>query len=419
MTADLLVVENLGKAYFRFDSEWKRFARWLGFATRPTAERWVLRHVGFRVRPGEAVGIVGQNGAGKSTLLKLVTGTAQPNEGRVTSAGRVAALLELGLGFNPELTGRDNARHAAGLMGLSSDEVANVMPAIEAFAEVGEYFDQPMRTYSSGMQMRVAFSVATAVRPDLLIVDEALSVGDAYFVHKSFQRMRSFREAGTSLLVVSHDAGAIQTLCDRAILLEQGRIILDGPPVQVLDYYNALIAERENATVRTVVRDAHVATESGTGEIIFTAIELLDASGSAVEYVPVGSQVTLRARVKAEAAVPRLVFGYMLRDRLGQPVFGTNTDHTGDVVERLEVGDEVVFTARFACNLGPGTYSVSVALSSTETHLVNNYQWKDLALIFTVANVGFPLFVGCAYLPAQIAVERPVSISRGPAVPGA
>lgn len=406
MSRELLAVENLGKAYYQFDNELKRFARWFGLPTRATSERWVLRHVGFRLHAGETVGIVGQNGAGKSTLLKLVTGTAQPNEGHIRVTGRVAALLELGLGFNPELTGRANARHAAGLMGLGGLQVESLLPEIEGFAEIGEYFDQPMRMYSSGMQMRVAFSVATAIRPDLLIVDEALSVGDAYFVHKCFQRMRTFRDEGTSLLIVSHDAGAIQSLCDRAILLEHGRALLDGPPSQVLDYYNALIAERENSTVRTVLREAHVATESGTGEVVFERVDLLDAFGVPVEYVSVGAPVTLCARVAAISPVPRLVFGYMVRDRLGQPIFGTNTDHTGDILYGVEAGEHVMFTATFDCNLGPGTYSVSVALSSTETHLVNNYQWKDLALVFTVANVGLPMFVGCAYVPPTIAVKR-------------
>lgn len=409
MSGDLLVVENIGKAYFRYSSEIKRFARWFGVPTQPSSESWVLRHVGFRVRAGESVGIIGQNGAGKSTLLKLVAGTARPNEGRVWANGSVSALLELGLGFAPELSGRANARHAAGLMGLSQADIATLMPSIEEFAEIGEYFDQPMRTYSSGMQMRVAFSVATAVKPDLLIVDEALSVGDAYFVHKSFQRMRSFREAGSSLLVVSHDAGAIQTLCDRAILLEQGRIILDGSPSEVLDYYNALIAERENSTVRTVRREAQTATESGTGEATFEAVQLLNSAGQPVEYVEVGQHVQLRARVRIGGSVPRLVFGYMLRDRLGQAIFGTNTHHTENHIEGLVEGDRVEFVARFRCDLGPGTYSVSVALHSAQSHLVKNYHWKDLALIFTVANADKPTFVGCAYIPAQITWERAAS----------
>lgn len=412
MSSEILVVENVGKAYLEFESEILRFARWFGVPATPLAEHWVLRHVSFRLAAGESVGVVGQNGAGKSTLLKLISGTARPNEGCVRIHGRVAALLELGLGFNAELSGRENSQHAAGLMGLSIDQIQRLMPEIEAFAEIGEYFDQPVRTYSSGMQMRVAFSVATCVRPDVLIVDEALAVGDAYFVHKSFQRIRSFKEQGTSLLIVSHDAGAIQALCDRALLLEAGRLVLDGGPQEVLDYYNALIAEKENRTVRIERREANVATESGTGEAVFDSVALLDSAGQPVEYVGVGDPVTLLARVRANASIPRLVFGYMIRDRLGQPVFGTNTSYTDQVVCDVSTNDMVEFRVSFVAALGPGTYSVSLALSSTETHLVNNYQWRDLALLFTVANLRHPTFVGVAFVPPLIDVS---TISGGAA----
>lgn len=412
MSTDVLVVENAGKAYLDFSSELHRFARWFGVPVRPKAENWVLRHASFRVKAGEALGIIGQNGAGKSTLLKLIVGTARPSEGSVWSQGRVSALLELGLGFNPELSGAENVRHAAGLMGLQAEEIERLMPQIEDFAEIGDYFHQPVRTYSSGMQMRIAFSVATAVRPDVFIVDEALSVGDAYFVHKCFQRIREFREAGTTLLIVSHDATAIQSMCDRAILLEAGRVILDGRPQEVFDYYNARIADKENATIRTERREAFTATESGSGEVVFESLKLLDASGREVEYIGVGERVTLRARVRVHKPVPSLVFGYMLRDRLGQPVYGTNTHYTGQMIADSGAGELIEFNAQFDAALGPGSYSVSVALSSTETHLVNNYQWRDLALVFTVANLNQPSFVGVAYLPPVIEIRRP-SEARG------
>lgn len=403
---EVIRVEGVGKAYLSYENEILRFARWFGISTRSSSESWVLRHVSFRLAAGEAIAIVGQNGAGKSTLLKLIVGTARPNEGAISINGRVAALLELGLGFSPELSGRENVRQAAGLMGLTDAEVQVLMPSIEAFAEIGDYFDQPVRTYSSGMQMRVAFSVATAIRPDILIIDEALAVGDAYFVHKSFQRIREFKESGTTLLFVSHDPAAVQALCDRAILLEQGRVVLDGRPQEVLDYYNALIAEKENRTVKVERRQAVVATESGTGEAAFDSIALLDAQGSPVEYVGVADPVILQARVRVNSPIHRLVFGYMIRDRLGQPVYGTNTSHTDQVIETLQAGDIVEFRACFPANFGPGSYSVSVALSSTETHLVNNYQWRDLAMVFTVANLRYPNFVGVAFVPPAITVHK-------------
>lgn len=406
MSADSLVVENVGKVYREYASEVQRFASWFGVPVVPVAEHWVLRHVSFKVAAGEAVGIVGQNGAGKSTLLKMIAGTTLPNEGKAATFGRVSALLELGLGFNPELSGRENARHAAGLMGIDGPKIDRLIPQIEAFAEVGDYFDQSMRTYSSGMQMRVAFSVATAIRPDVLIVDEALAVGDAYFVHKCYQRIRQFREAGTTLLIVSHDPSAVQALCDRAILLDRGRLVLDGPPQEVFDYYNALIAEKENSGVRTQAREGLVATESGSGEAVFEQLDILDAQGRPVEYIEVGRSVTLRALVRINSDVDRLVFGYMIRDRLGQAVYGTNTHYTGQALEDVGEGELVEFLASFQANLGAGSYSVSVALSSTETHLVRNYEWKDLALVFTVANVDHPAFVGVSHMPPRIEILR-------------
>jgi lipopolysaccharide transport system ATP-binding protein len=406
VTQPALIIENAGKAYVKYRSEFQRFARWFGFSVTPLVEQWAVRHVNFRLGRGESVGLIGQNGAGKSTILKMVTGTTRPTEGRITVDGRVSALLELGLGMNGELTGRENAIHSAGLMGISQETIHELLPSIEAFAEIGKYFNQPMRTYSAGMQMRVAFSVATALRPEVLIVDEALAVGDTYFVHKCIQRIREFREAGATLLIASHDPTAIQTLCDRAILVDGGRMVLDGNPQEVFDYYNALIADKENQTVRTKrSADGRVATESGTGEAMIEQLELLDANGEPVEYVGVGQPVTLRARARVKSKIDRLVYGYMIRDRLGQPVFGTNTYYTDQVCGDLNPGDEVEFDAEFPMNLGVGSYSVSVALTRPETHLVNNYQWRDLALVFTVANLNQPKFVGTAWIPAAIKVS--------------
>lgn len=407
MSRPALIVDDVGKAYVEYSSELHRVARWFGASAKALSEHWVVRHISFRVNAGESLGIIGQNGAGKSTLLKMITGTTKPAEGRIAVNGRVSALLELGLGFNPELTGRENAIYSAGLMGLPRDQIDNLIPLIEDFAEIGEYFDQPMRTYSSGMQMRVAFSVATVIRPDILIVDEALSVGDAYFVHKCFKRIREFREAGTTLLIVSHDASAIQTLCDRAVLLDGGRMVLDGEPQEVLDYYNALIAEKENSTVRTSrTNRGAVATESGTGEASIESIVMLDESGERVEYIGVGQVVSLSVHVKVNSSIKQLVFGYMIRDRLGQPVFGTNTHHTGQVCQDLSAGDSLDIRVHFPANFGPGSYSVSVALTEAETHLIRNYQWRDLALVFTVANVKHPQFVGTAWVPPRIEVSH-------------
>lgn len=407
MSAAVLKIEGLGKAFREYRMEWQRMVGWFGGKHKTASETWVLRDISFQVFAGECVGIAGQNGAGKSTLLKLVTGTLRPTEGRIAVAGRIAAILELGMGFNPDLTGRDNARFTAGLMGMSPAQIDAIIPEVEAFAEIGEYFDQPLRTYSSGMQMRVAFSVVTAVRPEILIIDEALSVGDTYFSHKSMARIRKFREEGTTLLFVSHDPGAIQSLCDRAILLDHGRLLMDGDPSEVMDYYNALIAEKENETVEVKhLLSGKVQTSSGTREAVVESIGLFNGQGEPVEFVNVGDPVELRVRARIHGAIPRLVFGYMIKDRLGQPVFGTNTHHTRQALEGLQDGQIVEYRVAFPMNFGPGSYSVSTALCSTETHLVNNYEWRDLALVFNVANQNRDLFVGSAWVPPTIEVRR-------------
>ena len=401
-------VDNLGKAYKQYPNHWSRLLEWMlpgrGLRHKP---KWVLSDINFRVDPGEAVGIIGINGAGKSTLLKLITGTAQPSTGNVTITGKVAALLELGMGFHPDFTGRQNAMMAGQLLGMRAEEVYSLMPEIEAFADIGDYIDQPVRIYSSGMQMRLAFSVATARRPDVLIVDEALSVGDAYFQHKSFDRIRSFGKLGTTLLIVSHDKGAIQSICDRAILLDSGRVAKEGSPEEIMDFYNALIAERENETVRVEkLADGKLQTTSGTGEATVQDIALLNAAGEQVEAIDVASPITLRVKVTVNAPIQRLVLGYMIKDRLGQTMYGTNTDLKKLPLHDVLPGEQITFRFAFPMNLGPGSYSIATALVSSETHLVNNYEWRDLALVFTVMNMTREHFEGCAWLDPAIEIDR-------------
>jgi lipopolysaccharide transport system ATP-binding protein len=364
--------------------------------------------VSFDIHPGEAIGIIGQNGAGKSTLLKMITGTLQPTEGTISINGRISAILELGMGFDPNLTGRQNIYHAAGLMGFNTPQIEESMPAMENFAEIGEYFDDPVRTYSSGMQMRIAFAVATAWRPDILIVDEALSVGDAYFQHKSFDRIREFQEQGTTLLIVSHDRSAIQSLCQRAILLEKGSVIKDGDPEEVFDFYNALIAEKENSTVEVKkLHDGRAQTSSGTGEAGVEEIGLYNAKGEAVEYVGVGEPVELRIRVKVKQDIDSLVLGFAIKDRLGQTMYGINTWHTGQVIEQTRADEEYEYTVKFPVNFGIGSYSFAVALHDRDTHMTRNYEWRDLAYVFNVINKDKQEFCGCCWIE-PIGIEEVV-----------
>ncbi|MBF0528322.1 MAG: ABC transporter ATP-binding protein [Deltaproteobacteria bacterium] len=404
----ILQVENIGKAYKRYAGEWKRVLSWFGADFAPVEKHWVLRDVSFQLAPGESVGIIGQNGAGKSTLLKIITGTARPTEGQVTVRGSLAAILELGMGFNPELTGRQNAYHAAGLMGYSRAQIREAMPRIEAFAEIDRYFDQAVRTYSTGMHVRVAFSVVTAFRPDVLIIDEALSVGDTYFQHKSFERIREFQKQGTTLLLVSHDRHAIQSICTRALLFEKGRLCMEGLPEEISDYYNALIAERESGTIRqTKLPDGRSQTISGTREATVEDIVLLDVQDLRVEIVEVAASLTLQVDIRIHVDLPRLIMGYMIKDHLGQPIYGTNTHHAKQPLSNLKANDLVRYRFHFNANLGPGNYSIATALTMDDTHLGTNYEWRDLALLFTVENRSKTFFVGSAWIEPVIEINRP------------
>lgn len=405
--SSVLEVKNISKSFKDYSSEFKRILSWFGFGFKPTQEHHILKHINFSIASGEAVGIVGQNGAGKSTLLKIITGTLKASKGSVKIDGRISAILELGMGFHPDLTGRQNVYHSAGLMGFTNEQIDAVIDELEDFAEIGEYFDQPVRTYSSGMQLRVAFGVVTAYRPEILIVDEALSVGDAYFQHKSLSRIREFQKQGTTLLLVSHDRGAIQAICDRAILLEKGAIIKDGNPEEVMDFYNALIAEKENSTVKQVVKeDGKVETVSGTGEATVEEIGIYNEKDEKIEYISVGEDVTLKIDVKVNEDIPKIVIGYMIKDRLGQSIFGTNTHHYNSVIENSKKGDLFNIMFSFPMNLGVGSYSIAVAIHADDTHISANYEWRDQAIVFNVVNTSKNEFVGSTWIEQKVEVSH-------------
>ena len=408
--APAIEIFNLGKAYKRYPSRWSRLAEWLRPARRRHELLWVLRGLSLRVPQGQALGIIGRNGAGKSTLLKMVTGTSTPTEGHVQMHGRVAALLELGMGFHGDFTGRQNAWISAQLLGLADHEIAAAMPDIEAFAEIGHYIDEPVRTYSSGMQVRLAFSVATALRPDVLIVDEALAVGDVYFQHKCYTRIREFRAQGTTLVFVSHDPGAVKSLCDRAVLLDGGRIVADDTPDQVLDLYNALVAERENSTFEAEaapVGQPAVGVRSGDKRAVLLAVDVHDAQGPA-RVLRVGQPMEVRVRLRKQSPVDDLTVGFMLRDRLGNDVFGTNTWHlkSPGLANLANLAEGTAATLCWqvpALNLGPGSYTVSVALHGDMTHIENSYDWWDKAALFEVVRGSESLFEGSCWLPGVVA----------------
>jgi lipopolysaccharide transport system ATP-binding protein len=401
-------VTNLSKAFKQYRSIRRRLLEWLSFGRKTYHKlHWVLEDLNFTVNAGEAVGIVGMNGAGKSTLLKIITGTCRPTSGSVQISGHISALLELGLGFHPEFTGRQNVFLAGQLLGHSSKHLQTLLPEIEAFAEIGNHFDQPLRTYSSGMQIRLAFSLATAIKPDVLIVDEALSVGDTYFQHKCYKRIRELRSQGTTLLFVSHDHTVVTSICDRAILLHNGNIAMQGNPDEVIDYYNALLADLQNKNTQQIAHPSgKIQTISGTREASIVDVTLYSQRNEVIHVVNVGEPVKLSITIQANENLPELTLGYQIKDHLGQSIFGTNTYHLDHQMTHIVKDELFEFHFSFAANLGPGSYSISVALHSGDTHMDNNYEWRDLALLFNVVNLDKTVFIGTAWLPPVLSIEN-------------
>lgn len=382
-----LRLEGVGKAYRHWGSEWLRAASWFGLPVHPKEEHWIVRNVTLAISPGESVGVVGRNGAGKSTLLKLITGTTQPTEGSVVRGGRIAAILELGMGFNPDLTGRQNAFHSAGLMGYTQQQIEAVISSIEDFAEVGEYFDEPVRTYSSGMQVRVAFAVATAIRPDILIVDEALSVGDAYFQAKCFRRVQEFKELGTTLILVSHSVGDIVKHCDRVIFIKDGGIHADGPSREISNLYLDELFGRK-ATKPTGSRGDTSTPASmcvGTEDVFHTRrgynkAEHRWGQGGAriIDYAIVSGGKEHPARLDSGATtefVMKVVFdqdvesavpGILIKTLEGLFLYGTNSflSTDGGTAISAKAGEVLICSFRFPLSVNEGHYMVSLGISS-------------------------------------------------------
>lgn len=398
-------VKNLGKAYKVYPNRWSRLLEWIiPFGRQRHSLRWVLKDLNFTVAPGEAVGIIGINGAGKSTLLKLITGTAVPTTGEVKISGRVAALLELGMGFHSDFTGRQNVIMAGQLLGYTSEELIELMPSIEAFADIGHYIDQPVRVYSSGMQMRLAFSLATAKRPDVLIVDEALSVGDAFFQHKSFDRIRKFREQGTTLLIVSHDKAAIQAICDKAILLDAGSIELMNKPDVVMDFYSARLSSRKDEISQNQTTSMRISTDSGTKEAVVRTVRFLDENGVPKELFRLGQSVALSVDIECFEPIESLVVGFLIKDRLGLPVYGTNSFYLDHKWIKNSSSTVITYVFSFLLNVGEGDYSLTIGLHEDETHVSKCFHWVDNIIVFKVINQTSVKSVGTSWLAPKMSI---------------
>ena len=356
----------------------------------PSAEVvYALKDVSFAVDRGKCFGVVGANGSGKSTLLKLIAGTAKPTTGTIDVEGRVSALLELGAGFHPDFTGRENAYLNGLLLGLSRRQTEAAMPKIESFAQLGRFFDAPIKTYSSGMAARLGFSVAVHVDPDVLLVDEVLAVGDEYFQHKCYAKIAEFRGAGKTIVLVSHDIGLIQRLCDRAIWLDQGRVAASGTVRDVATAYHLEVGERE---LRERALRGEVGGRSGSGEIEIVSAKVTGRDGAAKMLLEIGDPASFEIRYRNKSALTDAVFGvYVYRDD-GTGIYGTNTMLDDVAVPLREEG--VVRFAMDSLALLPGAYDVDVAATDRSDR---HYDYHQKALNFRV--VGSSREVGIARLP--------------------
>ena len=387
---------------------------------------WALQPIDFNAARGETLGVIGRNGSGKSTLLQLVCGTLTPTSGDVKVRGRVAALLELGSGFNPEYTGRENVFLNASVLGLTQEETLARIDDILAFADIGDYVDQPIKTYSSGMNIRLAFAVIAHVDADILIIDEALAVGDAYFQQKCLRWLRQFRETGT-VLFCGHDTGAVMSLCQRALWLDKGRLQMEGSAKDVCEAYAASIQAQTMGLPERIVKIARprpgiVVNESDTGlervqqvpiepplpppppeqPAIFDVreksnsfgsghAEIIDAKltaadGTTLSWIEGGEAVAVTAQIRINADMESPIVGFHIKDRLGQPLLGDNTYFTyAEKGLEFKQGQEI--TARFAFRLpyvASGRYSLTVAIASgtLDTHV--QHHWLHDALMFDV-----------------------------------
>ncbi|MCW7552192.1 ABC transporter ATP-binding protein [Endozoicomonas gorgoniicola] len=363
----ILSVRGVGKAFRGYRSEWHRFARWFGLPINPVVESRVLNNISFDIKSGEAIGIVGQNGAGKSTLLKIITGTLQPTEGVCKVNGRIAAILELGMGFNPDLTGRENVRHAAGLMGHGVRKIDDAMAIIEEFADVGVHFDYPVRTYSTGMYVRVAFAIAIAWRPDILIVDEALSVGDILFQQKCMKKIQEYRSKGTSLIFVTHDFSTLTTICDQALLLSDGKVKRKGTCKEIIEeYFNDHSNELEinQKTDKNVILDEKKPVSCNLPRIhskYISDISVVSNNGVLVE----GDIGRIIIRCKGLSSFKDPHVGIRIQNRQGTICYETNTFCQKKYLRKcLRTDDYVRIDIKFNVNLPAGEYTLAVGIEN-------------------------------------------------------
>jgi ABC-type polysaccharide/polyol phosphate transport system ATPase subunit len=415
---------GVSKSYAIYDSPGDRLKELVSF-NRLQFHRdfWALRELDFEVKRGETFCIVGENGCGKSTLLQLVAGILQPTEGTVTVNGRVSALLELGSGFNPEFSGRDNVYLNGAILGLSQRDLDSRYKEIEDFAEIGEFIHQPVKTYSSGMIVRLAFSVAIHVDPEILLVDEALAVGDMYFRQRCMRKVHELRTRGVTILFVSHAAGDVKAVGDRALWLDRGRMVEIGETDAVVSKYLAAMVEKDSSYLhlkKRAARDAlasvrrapevaeripNIDSRHGDGRAEVIGIAALDANGAPLGLVKPQSRMVLRISVRAKEEIELPIVGFMMRNHLGVDFCGTNTARESCELAPMMPGD--IHTVDFHLEipeLYPAAFSFSPAIADGTLHGYRMCDWIDNALTLQMGHSDGQIY-GYIHLPCRVEVN--------------
>ncbi len=400
-----IAVDNVTKTYRLYNNSFDRLKESLNpFGKKYHQDFFALKNVDFKIKKGKTVGIVGRNGSGKSTLLKIIAGVLTPTSGSVTVDGNISALLELGAGFNPELTGIENIYFNGTLMGYLREEIDAKVSDILSFADIGDFIYQPVKTYSSGMFVRLAFSVSINVDPDILIVDEALSVGDAYFQQKCMNRLRNFKDAGGAIVLVSHDLNAVKYLCDESILLDHGQILEDGSPELIINKYNYMLSKEESKDI-ICKQSVGKISSYGNFKTEITKVEIINGLGIKSKIFTAGEKVRVNVEVESHEQLHQLVVGMLIRDKFGQDIFGTNTYHLQKIIS-TDAGKTYQFSFEFILNIGVGKYTLTVAAVRDDTHVDECFTWCDDIVNFEVVSVKDYFFIGISKLDINVDIKE-------------
>jgi ABC-type polysaccharide/polyol phosphate transport system ATPase subunit len=386
--AAVISVQNVSKVYHLYRHPFDRLLGNFALARKRTSEFWALRNVNLRVDKGEVFAILGPNGSGKSTLLQIITGILKPTSGRVLCTGRVAALLELGAGFNPEFSGRENVLLNGEIMGLSRKELDKAFPKIEAFAEIGRFIDRPVKEYSSGMYVRLAFSTAIHVDPEILIVDEALAVGDAIFASRCIQKFEELRQKNVTVLLVSHDLGLVKRLADRAAFMLEGKVVMEGTPKDAVNQYVGFVLDRERENRErdggpSVGPAANSSFRHGDGASQIVDVRLLNGDGEPCHAFRPGDSIVIRVQAIFHRTVSDPVVGILVRNRIGMDVFGTNTRLEGVDLGNIQAGETLEIEFELDCLLSRQEYTLTVA---TQYRNGLSQDWLDDVTDFQVVD---------------------------------